>query len=264
MSGIRKDNDGTIKFTDDESDMLQAAHDIKQTFIECPCQKIAYDALTSDILSCDFVWTSQVDTERVQKKLHVDDPEHVMWTDFSRSIVMEICLYGFAVYRLVIAERGHDLETSEITHKSLGKRRRRNTRLRRLPEVANGQRIVLRWSDKHKEWVPYSDAGIVYDRKNGWRMIMADRPLRWGQNNIPIYSSSAAKTIELSKMYTSTRRNAEARDEINSEIGVYATMLKNLTTPGTGMSTKPWFQPAVHGAMSAAPGDMHQVTCRNS
>jgi hypothetical protein len=260
MSGIRKDNDGTVKFTEDESDMLQAARDIKQSFIECPCQKIAYDALTADILSCDFVWTAQVDTERVQKKLAVDDSEHVMWTDFSRSVVMEICLYGFAVYRLATVDRGSGLETREITHVSLAKRRRKNSRKRKVPEVANGQRIVLRWSDDYKEWVPYSDSGEVYHRKDGWRMVMAEKPMRWGQTNIAIYTSFAAKAIELSKMYTSTRRNAETRDEINSEIGVYATMLKNLSSSGTGLSTKPWFQPAVHGAMSAAPGDLHQVS----
>ena len=259
MDHCRADNDGTIKFTKQEADLLIAAQDIKQTFIECPCQKIAFDALIADIMNCDFVWTSKVGSEQVQQKLDINDSEHAMWTEFTRSIVLELCLYGFAVYRLVKIKNVESLETREIAKTPFSKRRKQVRKTRHLPEVANGQNIALRWSKDNREWIPYSESGKAYQRKDGWRMIMSTKPLRWGSTDIAIYNSFAAKSIELSKMYTTTRRNAETRDEINSDIGVYTTMMKNITSPGTGVSTKPWFQPAVHGAMSAAPGDMHQV-----
>ena len=54
------------------------------------------------------------------------------------------------------------------------------------------------------------------------------------------------------------RGNIESRDNTNTEIGVFTQMLKNVVASGNGVSTKPWFQPSVHGAMSAAPGDLHQ------
>lgn len=69
--GYRADNDGTIKFTLEEHNMLQSAQQIKHTFITCPVQKIAYDALVSDVLNCDFAWTTTIGTKSWRMKVSV-------------------------------------------------------------------------------------------------------------------------------------------------------------------------------------------------
>lgn len=235
--------------------MLSAAFDIKKTFVNCPVQKIAYDALTADILNCDFAWTSTVGTQKVVSKIDINDYEHAMWTEFVRSLVMELCLYGFAIYRLAKVPRGISLETREISTK---RHRKYKSRFRKLPQVANGQQVVLRWNDITQEWMPYGDSGKPFSRDDGWRMIMSSPPVKWGSGSTPIYKSFAAASTTLSQAYRQIRENVEVRDNINTEIGVYTQMMKNLMAPGSGMSTKPWFQPSVHGAMSAAPGDLHQ------
>jgi hypothetical protein len=110
------DTDGTIKLTRSENEMLRAAVDIKKTFITCPVQKIAYEALISDLLNCDFAWTTTIGKKSWSKKLDIDDYEHAMWTEFVRSLVQEFCLYGFAVYRLATVPREDPLENKEILH----------------------------------------------------------------------------------------------------------------------------------------------------
>lgn len=67
-----------------------------------------------------------------------------------------------------------------------------------------------------------------------------------------------ARHPKFAKLYKQINDNIESRDNTNTEIGVFTQMLKNVVASGNGVSTKPWFQPSVHGAMSAAPGDLHQ------
>lgn len=138
------------------------------------------------------------------------------------------------------------------------KRRRKEKKQRRFPEVANGQCIVLRWRKVTREWVPYSETGAAFSRKDGWRMVMPAPPVRWGTDDTPVYKSFSANSAGLSAAYLAIRTNIEKRDNINTEIGVYTQMVRNLTGGGNGLSTRPWFQPAVHGAMTATPGDLHQ------
>lgn len=199
-----------------------------------------------------------------------------MWTEFIKKLMLEFCLYGFAVYRLVVIPRVNPLENKEILHDAVArdqaaaatgnersfKRRRKHRRTtgkpRKFPEVANGQQIVLRWNTDTREWLPYDDTGASFKRKDGWRMLMPTPPHRWGVNNIPIYNSYSANALELSQTYQSARHNFRKRDITNSDIHVFAQMVKNLTSAGSGMNSQPWFQPAVHSAMASTPGDLHQ------
>ena len=199
--------------------------------------QIAHEALVGDVLQCDFEWTSTVGGETISHRLRPDQYEYSMWTQFSRSVLLQICLYGYAVYRLVKVPRKDSLSESEVSPDFLTSKRRRvenRRKYRKVPEVrhssaadsnrlggsdggsddcdvvawqvADGQLIVLRWKPKAREWIPYGRTGAPFLRSDGWRMIMLNEPMKWGHDSVPIYQSFAANATKMSQVWTCPHR----------------------------------------------------------
>ena len=80
--------------------ILAAARDIFITFLGCPLQKMAYEAIINDVLNCDFSWETSVGGKLYGESIPVDSYQYAMWNEFVRDILLQTAMYGFFVYRL--------------------------------------------------------------------------------------------------------------------------------------------------------------------
>ena len=242
---------------------------IQRTYLKCPVQKIAMETILSDILKCDFSWTSTVGQTTYSKKISMDAYEHAMWTEFVRQLVQQILLHGWVVYRLktIKVSPRTDLEEKHIPHHRHPKRQKMNGKEPRgrkppyrCPEVADGLLIVLRWGEKEHRWIPHSHEGKPYTRTEGWRMLQPMPPDRIGIANIPVIRSCAAAAQSLSQLRGEIYANIGRRDARNTDVELFAQTVKSMNKGGSGVSTQEWFQSQVHGTMglNSAPGDIFQ------
>lgn len=247
---------------------LAAARDLYKTSITCPAQQLAENTTISDILKCDFSWTTTTNGESYSTKIDIDSYEHAMWTEFIRQLLQEFMRFGFALYRLKVVRTkpADQLEERNIggeqrKKKAARAKRRKKEETRdpfRCPEVASGLNIVLRWGDTEHRWIPYTAEGKKFLRTDGWRMLQPNPPDRVGTSNFPLYKSCASSAARSSKLRAKLYTNIGKRDDRNTSVEVYSQTAKNVNMSSSGTGTQEWFQSAMHGAMgtAAAPGDI--------
>lgn len=246
-----------------EGSVRQTAADIYETCLKCPFQTIAMNAITTDILNGDFKWTSTVETHTSSIKIQESTYEHAMLSLFVRRLIMEICLYGRAIYSLQLVEvpAKDDIEMNYFQRDSdrKGKRRRR-ARKRYVPVVESGLTMNVQWNDKKHDWDDYDETGKLYTRENGYYRISPFPPLRVGTENVPVYHTFASVASRYSKMNTLYYRNSIERDRVNTHLEVYTSVSKDLMGAGAAVGSEDLFQARVHSGMNirSPPGDIYK------
>lgn len=121
---------------------LDAAHDsrlilnerIFRTFAKNTTMQIAYNTIINDLFKGELYWvknTKTADEHPAHESKKYPAEQH--WFQFIRSVVLSLCLYGYALVR-----RGpYDPKTKQ-----------------HIPECATGRDIILDFDSEKQKWVP--------------------------------------------------------------------------------------------------------------
>lgn len=259
---------------DEEEDgvSFDAASELYRTFVTSSVQKLAYDTIRDDILHMDMWWVAQTKRKVLRKKIEISHWQHALWKNFIEDLLLQVCLYGFALYRLVQIEVKPDTpgsrgvkdprDTSEQTASGEGDQRSKAPKVKsddKSPEltswhleVAKGDCVALTWDPKLRKWIPSSVDGTNFDSREGWNIVYESMPYRVGPNSFPLYSSVCATAYKDVCMLNRMVDNMMRRDNTNTTPSVWTTIDKRFG-PLLPSSVKPSFQPSMHDAMLTVP-----------
>ena len=197
----------------EESTNFRSMRDlVYMTYLRCPVQKIAVRRVVQEIQRGKLAWVHESKTGKIHRKnIMLSTKEHKIWSNFIREIVVQLKIFGYAVYRMVKV-RGAKSRTSQFkgeTNNTMNE----NVRL----EVANGQGLTLVWNEEFVEWDVFADGDFVTPMKrNKWHVIFFHPPHRVGPNNHPVLASASAGCQVESALYADLKRRINERDEINT------------------------------------------------
>lgn len=218
---------------------------VYMTYLRCPVQKIAVRRVVQEIQRGKLAWAHESKTGKIhQKKIMLSTKEHKIWSNFIGEIIVQLKVFGYAVYRMVKV-RGAKSRTSQFkgeTNNTMNE----NVRL----EVANGQGLTLVWNEEFVEWDVFADGDFATPMKrNKWHVIFFHPPHRVGSNNHPVLASAAAGCQVESALYADLKRRINERDEINTRPCVYTSVSRNLMS--SNQSSRPWFHNTTNETASA-------------
>jgi hypothetical protein len=124
-------------------------------------------------------------------------------------------------------------------------------------QVADGELLRLTMPVSSTKWKAYTFDGVELSSADGWIITVFSPPVFTKRTRIAEHRSFGNSAHLSSVMLASIKNNIRIRDSINTELGVFINMAKNLVTADNGTSSMPWFQPVVHGAMGSAPHDLN-------
>ena len=233
---------------------FEAATELYETFVTSSVQKLAFDTIRDDILHADLWWVAATKHKTIRKKIEITHWQYALWRSFIDDILLQLCLYGFAVYRLTkvkvdkkipnvdrirsprdleaadtadtaggtagdIADVDHRTEScdrADAAEPEAGAADDDDDLYKWHPEVAQGDCISLEWSTAFMKWIPISIAGGTFDASKGWKILFESLPYRVGPNNIPLLSSVAATAYSDVKVLKTLLANLVKRDTINT------------------------------------------------
>ena len=99
----------------DESTNFRAMRDlVYMTYLRCPVQKIAVRRVIQEIKRGKLVWVHESKTGKIHRiKIELSTKEHKIWSNFIGEIVVQLKIFGYAVYRM-IKVRGSKSRTSQF------------------------------------------------------------------------------------------------------------------------------------------------------
>jgi hypothetical protein len=209
-------------------------HIVYNTYLKCPIQLRAVKSALLYMENTKLVW-AHVDDKGEEHALAVpvSSKEHTIWRNFVAEIIIQLKIFGFAVYR--VSRTRH---TKRRAHEFRGEHTNLQREYSRM-EVANGQGVLLNWNPK-QGWDVHSINGTAMDDKShGWNLEILNEPYKYGPNNIPILNSAAANCQKDSEDLLKLNENIAMRDTINSKPMVFTSVSKHLVT--SDGSTRPWF-----------------------
>lgn len=164
-------------------------------------QNLAYDTIIGTLLRGEMVWC---DTKHKNKDVRIEikknTKEYNVWTSFIREYIRQICVFGFAVYRVARVPSKHN-----------------EAKL----QVANSQNFVLYWSDKKHDWDVRNEGDESFTQKGKWFLSVYSEPMRFGTTNVLVPASCATMAYHDSVKLAHLNDNILKRDEINSIPAVY-------------------------------------------
>lgn len=180
-------------------------------FVKSSVQRLAFDTIAEDVLHAELWWTAAGKSGDVvaQKKIELSHWQSEVWRTFITDLLLQLCLYGYAIYRLAIVpehEPPPDVDRAAPTvegaylgepgedkpddpEQSPGKKVW-------YPEVAKGDCVTLEWCRRLKKWIPTSSSGDTFEAAEGWHMAMLAPPYKVGPDNTPYLASFAAAAYE--------------------------------------------------------------------
>lgn len=75
--------------------MNEVYSNIYRTYQESSAQQLAYSVIINDVLKSEMMWVDD-DGTKLSRIVEVD----ATWHHFVREFVLNLCLYGFALYRI--------------------------------------------------------------------------------------------------------------------------------------------------------------------
>lgn len=254
---------------EDDGVSFDAASELYRGFVTSSVQKLAFDTIRDDILHMDMWWVAQTKRKVLRKKIEISHWQHALWKNFIGDLLLQLCLYGFALYRLV------EIEIKPGIPGSTGVQDPRNPQPPTEPEqqseasdvesddespkltawhleVAKGDCVALSWDQKLMKWIPSSIDGTSFNAREGWRIIYESIPYRVGPSSIPLYSSVCATAYKDLCVLNRMMDNMMRRDTTNTTPSVWTTIDKRFG-PLLPSSVKPSFQPTMHDTMLTVP-----------
>lgn len=198
--------------------------DIYKSYLSSQPQQLAFTTLLSDVLKSELMWVRDNDS----KFDYIEEADQI-WTHFVREFLLNICLYGFVLFRV---------------------KARRNGKV--IPEVAQGQDVYLKYDQDKAQWMPNAlhDDSILKGTKK-WNLLILEPPQRSTDQRINMRpSSSGERALEPTRQLETLEKNYFERDNFNTKPSVFTSMSKNFLSSNT--NSKPWFQ-AVNTAMVPTP-----------
>lgn len=226
----------------------EAAEELLAVFSRSSIQRLAYDTIKGDILHCDYWWTTRLpDGRTFKKKIEVNHWQHGVWNTFVGEVLLQLCLFGYAVYRVATAPADDGKSGTRIP----GSFVEEGDKVW-YPEVASGDSIHIYWNDAYKKWVPIAIGGENFNADDGWHLAMMAEPYKVGPDKRAFFSSLAATSFSDTIRLENLLANITRRDDLNSVRSVWTSVGKQFgpMLPGGGT---PGFEPVLHSGMVSVP-----------
>jgi hypothetical protein len=193
---------------------------IYETFIKCRTQRVALDTVITEILNGDLLW-SMNDAPGTTQPVEPTSKESKIWKTFIRRLLLQLCVFGFAAYRIV---RVREAKRRNLEFKGEHtKHQRESLRI----DVANSQLLELTWSKETVSWELKTVQGVSAVGTQ-WHLTVHNEPYRVGASNAAIPSSCAARAYTDSVALQRLHENLMSRDALNTEPGVYTQPSKQM------------------------------------
>ena len=207
---------------------------IQDTFLQCYAAKLAVETITTEILKGELTYNTDTDHS-------IDREQHEFWQQFIRTIIINLNLYGYAVYRYI----------------PKGKRDSKHE----LAEVADPESHAFVMTDT--SMVLQSTNSLSGRRLKGsryWKATVLSRPMKsTGSNPTMEFTSAGWRSLNDARAILAMEDNMSKRDDFNSAPTVYTEISQNIS----GSSTqRPWFhQPGISDRIATpmVPRDFNTI-----
>jgi len=207
--------------------------EIYQSYHDSKAMQLAFQTTMNDLIHGKVSWV-KMESEK-SAPIILQDTSYP-WHHFIRKLALQLCLYGYALYRL-LRVRGVQKDSTPEDHFH--------------PEVAEGIHFNITFNKETNKWEPetafFSKSSIKGTR--GWKLVILEPPetalaYRYTPN------SCGYRSLREHQLGQRLLQNMVDRDTFNSKPSVFTQITKNLT-PSSAQG-RPWFN-AVNSSMLPAP-----------
>lgn len=211
-------------------------------FLKCPAQQKAFNTILDELLGGDLIWTGEnADGRNYFARIQPTSKEYTIWSRFIKRLLHELCVYGFAMYRMVRVPAS----TTTVAPQFRGEPTTTQHEFIDV-EVENGVKLIISWDPVALTWDIKSKSqygSFLKSKDHGWNLLMLNEPIKTTDTNV-VLNSCASHAYDASMNLAVLDRNYSYRDFINSTVVVTTQESAEVASADTAASSIPTGQMA--------------------
>jgi hypothetical protein len=206
-------------------------------FLKCPAQQKAFNTILDELLGGDLIWTGENSDGRNHfARIQSTSKEYTIWSRFIKRLLHELCVYGFAMYRLIRVPASANPVAPQF----------RGEPTKEQPEyvdveVENGVKLIVSWDSVLLDWDIKSrghSGSFLRTKDHGWNLLVLNEPIKTVDTSI-VLNSCASHAYDASMNLSVLDRNYSYRDFLNSTVVVTTQESAEVAQANTAASSIP-------------------------